>query len=66
MVQGIATPAWVKNYTTAHVKLGEPINIGCTPHAKELQEMTVRWCANRERKNPVLNFNVFMLYYYKE
>lgn len=27
---------WVKNYTMAHVKLREPINIGCVTHVKEL------------------------------
>lgn len=36
MVMVIAIHAWVKNYTTAHVKLGEPIIIGCTSHVKEL------------------------------
>lgn len=39
---------WVKNYTIAHVKLREPINIGCMIYVKELQEMAIRNHANRE------------------
>lgn len=30
MTQKHISQQWVKNYTTAHLKLGEPINIGCT------------------------------------
>lgn len=29
MILGLTCPPWVNNYTTAHVKLREPINIGC-------------------------------------
>lgn len=43
----------------AHIKLCEPINIGCMVYVKELQEMAIRNHANREcslRKDPVLNY----------